>query len=292
MKRWGMLGLASLGCFASVVGCVVCIDGEHGCSCDGSCGTTFRTASTTERLSLDAAGMESLIARSHNGSVEFVPTAAGQDAYVEVTKKTGGSTPGRADDAMTALLVYAESAGTTRHVGYRWTQWKRPDWTAHVSFRIHAPSNVNLDFETHNGGITVSGANGDVRLVTHNGAISTDSARGTLSAETHNGGIRATYGGGDVRLSTHNGPIVANLSGCAQLSGDVTTHNGRVEVIVGAQTSTQLRANTQNGGLAIQAPLADSEVTGRSVSGRLGSGEGRLEVTTHNGSVLVKDASS
>lgn len=289
MVRRGYLAVAAVGFWTLNAGCVVCVDGEGGCRWGASVGPTFWTAPVTERLALDAAGMESLITRSHNGSVEFAPCGDGEAPFVEITKKAGGSTLGRADDAMSALEVYVESAGTARHVGYRWKEWKRPDWSAQVSFRIHAPANVKLDVETHNGAITATGAQGSVQLVTHNGAITADSVNGSLFAETHNGRITATYAGGELRLVTHNGPITANLSGCERVSGDVTTHNGRVEVVVGPKTSTRLSARTHSGGLSVRAPLDGARVSGREVVGNIGAGEGRLEVTTHNGGVTITD---
>ncbi len=289
MERRGIFALVSVGCLALATGCVVCFDSELGSHWGASCGTTFWTAPVTERLALDAGGMESLIARTHNGSVDFTPLAAGEDGYVEITKKTGGSTLGRADEAMKLLDVYVESSGATRHVGYRWKEWKRPDWSAHVSLRIHAPANVRLDVETHNGAITVAGAQGAVQVVSHNGAIVVDTAQGSLVAETHNGRITATYAGNEVRLLTHNGSITANLSACGRVSGDLTTHNGRVEVIVGPNTSTRLSARSDGGGLSVHAPLDGAQVSGREVVGNIGAGEGRLEVTTHNGRVTITD---
>lgn len=281
---YGLVGTLLL----SSTGCIVIAGGGW---CLG-CSKTVWTETTTERLALDAGDLRALEVRTHNGSIRFQNQPAdGAEAFVIVTRKAGGRTQASAQEAMEALEVFVEPAGTgAQRIGSRWQGVKQSDWRRHVSFEIHAPGNLSLDAETHNGSIKIEGVAGDVKVVTHNGRINVESAGGSLYARTHNGGIVASYAGEEVILKTHNGRIVVDLNRCGALDGTIETHNGRIEVVVGDETSVVLKARTYNGSISCSVPLTESEATGRRITGRIGTGQGSLAVTTHNGSVRVKKA--
>ncbi len=285
-------------------GCIVI--GGH-----GWWGSTVWTESTTEQIPIDTANLNALDVRTHNGSISFDGQTAGTtEAYVTVTKKAGGLTHGAAEAALEAVEVYVKSAGDgAQRIGWKWKGVKRPSWRARVSFDIKAPGNLRFDGKTHNGSIGAEGitgdvrvvthngpvevaeVTGDVRVVTHNGSVNVASAGGKLYAETHNGRIVATYTGDDITVETHNGGISADLQHCAVLNGSIVTHNGGVEVVLGEEASTKLECRTHNGAIKCKVPLTDSESTRRKLTGTIGTGEGSLDVTTHNGSVRIEKAS-
>jgi DUF4097 and DUF4098 domain-containing protein YvlB len=125
-------------------------------------------------------------------------------------------------------------------------------------------------------------------VTTHNGSVQAKARGGKLWAETHNGRIEATYAGGDIKLLTHNGRIVASLDGCEKVQGSITTHNGGVDVGLGETTAAELEARTQNGAINCDVPLNAARASHGTFSGTIGQGGGKLDVTTHNGSIRIK----
>lgn len=283
MSRMRILGLAAILPALASNGCIIV-----GISWDGP---SLWTETQTQRLDLDTAGLSGIEVKTHNGSIAFGVESASGGAFVDVTKKGGGLTPADAESALDAIDVYVEPAGAgLTRIGWKWNRIKARTWRARVSFDIHGPGDIDLKANTHNGPIKVGGVAGDVNVVTHNGRINVESSAGKLYAQTHNGGISAVYAGDEVTLVTHNGRIVADLTGCGVVNGSMTTHNGSVEVSVGDSTSARLTCRTHNGGFRISVPLNESEISRRRLTGTIGTGEGRLSLTTHNGSVRIKKA--
>jgi len=268
-------------------GCIVVGVGGWGWSC---CGTTVWTEPVTEQLAIDTVDLKALEVRTHNGSIAFAGQGAqAGEAYVIVTKKAGGRTMADAEAAFEALDVYVEpTSGSTQRIGWRWKGIKHSNWGASVAFDIKAPGDIRFDGKTHNGRVEIDGLAGDVRVVTHNGPMNVTSAEGKLYGKTHNGKIVATYDGDDVKLITHNGRITADLSRCAVLGGTITTHNGSVEVVVGEDSSTSLTARTHNGSIECDVPLSSGRYSKCKLTGTIGTGQGTLDVITHNGSVRIR----
>lgn len=247
------------------------------------------TDQQTERLSLDAAQLQSLNAWTHNGAITFEAQPAGStEPHVIVTKRTGGVTLDDAEKAMAALEVFAEPWGNGTKLGYRWRGLKSRSWYAEVSFDIKAAGQLDFSAESHNGPVKAGGIQGNVNVVTHNGSVIVDSEGDRLEAESHNGPINVAFKGDHVSILTHNGEVSADLSRCATVSGDLTTHNGGVDVLVGERLSAKIDCRTHNGRIAYDVPMSAVETSGRRVVGTIGNGEGALEVETHNGSVKVK----
>ncbi len=238
----------------------------------GGCSRVW-TEATTARIPIDTVNLHALEVRTHNGSITYAgQPAEASEAFVAVTRKGGGRTHAAAEEALEAIEVYVERVGAeTQRLGWRWKEVKRPGWAAQVSFDIRGPSRVRLDGQTHNG------------------AVNVESSKGKLYAETHNGRVVASYAGDDVTLTTHNGGVVADLNRCGAMKGEITTHNGSVEVVVGDRTSADLTCRTHNGSIKCDVPLDDGLHSRRKLTGRIGTGEGKLNITTHNGSVRIRE---
>jgi hypothetical protein len=250
--------------------------------------TTAWTKPRTEQLQFSAASLSALEARTHNGSIHFMDRP-GTEANVTVTKKGGGRSLAAAEEALQAVEVFAEDAADgVKRLGWRWKEPKHRGWSAEVDFKIEAPGRLALTAETHNGSVTVDNAQADVIVTTHNGSVQAKARGDKLWAETHNGRIEATYAGGDIKLLTHNGRIVASLDGCEKVQGSITTHNGGVDVGLGETTAAELEARTQNGAINCDVPLNAARASHGTFSGTIGQGGGKLDVTTHNGSIRIK----
>ncbi len=250
------------------------------------------TGESTTQIPIDTADLRAVEVRTHNGSITFEGESGGaSEAYVVVKKKGGGHTWGAAEAALEAIDVFVDRVGGDKlRVGWKWKGIKHSGWSARVSFEIKAPGEIRLDGVTHNGAVKVKGVAGEVRVVTHNGGVTVESSDGSLWAETHNGAISAAYAGDDVTLLTHNGGVEADLNGCGAVAGTITTHNGGVDVFVGQATSAQLTCRTHNGGISCSVPLDDGHYHRRKLTGKIGAGEGDLEITTHNGRIRIRKA--
>jgi len=216
-----------------------------------------------------------------NGTVDF----AGQDdpaRTVEVVAdcKAGASTSERAQEALDAIEVTTDGKETENcRIGWRWRIPQESDWSAVVDFTIRAPKNVKLRAECHNGRIFVKNLVGNAKISTHNGQIDAETAGESLDVETDNGEITAKFPGRKINLQSHNGRISADLSDSHSVEGNIGTHNGVVQVTVGKQTSCELIAKTHHGWRNRR-------------GGKIGSGGGKLVVTSHNGAVLINDATT
>ncbi len=149
---------------------------------------------------------------------------------------------------------------------------ERREWWS-VSYRINVPRKNDLDLSANNGGITVTGVNGNLRF------------------DTTNGGVRLTDLAGRVNGSTRNGGLTVNLGG-SRWEGegiDVETSNGGVTVAVPEGYNAQLETRTVNGGFRSDIPLTLQGVLSsrRGISTQLGSGGPTVRVRTTNGGLKI-----
>jgi Toastrack DUF4097 len=146
------------------------------------------------------------------------------------------------------------------------------DWWS-VNYRIKVPRRNDLDLETNNGGITITGVNGNIRF------------------DTMNGGVHLTDLGGDVRGETSNGGLTVMLNGTRwDGSGlDVTTSNGGVTLAIPDNYNADLTTRTSNGGFRSDVPMTiQGELSPRrGISTTLGSGGPPVSVKTTNGGVRI-----
>lgn len=272
-----MLSLMSSGCIVVIAD----VDGWDG-------GGPRVNVTTTEERTFETNGVSAVDIETHNGSITFDGQAGGGAGQVTITKKAGGRTQEEADQAMAAIEIVFGQKGDVFEMGWRWKTPRKRYWNGDVSFAVKGPGQLDLDAETHNGPITVAGAVGAVEIESHNGEIKVNAAGKSLDVEAHNGEINAVYSGPSISMNAHNGQIIADLSGCRDVTGEVSSHNGDVRISVGKDTSTTLAARTSNGGIDCSAPLSDMKSSRRSLDGKLGSGGGKLEVETHNGAIAIK----
>lgn len=146
----------------------------------------------------------------------------------------------------------------------------RRSWT--VSYEISAPRRMDLDLQTVNGGLRVTGI------------------EGSLNLNTTNGGIDLEEVGGSIRALTTNGGISARLVSRAGVGGETLfrTTNGRISVDVPASYSAHLVASTVNGEVSTDFPVTVQGRIGRRIEGNIGAGGPTVELSTTNGSIAIR----
>jgi hypothetical protein len=82
-----------------------------------------------------------------------------------------------------------------------------------VQLIITAPDGANIDADTSNGPIGVSGLSGTLTATASNGPIALNDVNGTVKARASNGPITVDGGRGEFSVETANGPIQVRLAG-------------------------------------------------------------------------------
>ncbi|HEX8695790.1 MAG TPA: DUF4097 family beta strand repeat-containing protein [Longimicrobium sp.] len=190
----------------------------------------------------------------------------GRDILVRAQIQTHAETRDEARDiarqvrVSTGGEIYAEGPDVGR----------RRHWS--VSYVIFVPRRIDLEVETNNGPLSVTGVSGDMELRAHNGPLA---LRGV---------------GGDVHARTTNGPLHVSLEG-SRWSGeglDAETTNGPVTLTIPAGYSAELETGTVNGPMNIDFPVTVQGRLNRRINTTLGRGGPPIRVITTNGPVTVR----
>jgi DUF4097 and DUF4098 domain-containing protein YvlB len=204
-------------------------------------------------------------AETSNGSVRVTGESRGD---VLVRAMVMARARSASDAQALAKEVTISTSGTIRATGPRTrnhTNW----W---VSFRVQAPAETDLDLDSSNGSLAVTGVKGTINLETSNGSIRLMDVGGNVDADTSNGSIQATLSG-----TTWDG---AGLS--------MTTSNGSVRLELPETYNAHLMAGTSNGSLNIDFPVMVQGRLNRDIDTTLGSGGPTIRVKTSNGSVHLQ----
>lgn len=160
-----------------------------------------------------------------------------------------------------------------------------------INLEVLLPIRVNLDLTTHNGAINVSSITGEIKAVTHNGSINTEKTSGPIDLETHNGSILCKNLIGSVKAETHNGKANITFSEKAEAicNANVSTHNGGISIKLLPATSSVLEMSTNNGSIHTELDMTMvGAASDNYIKGILGSGQGKIKLKTHNGSIRIR----
>lgn len=168
------------------------------------------------------------------------------------------------ENAIRIETVYAKSEG----------MWKLSNNSGEVRYTLSVPASANLD--------TIS---------TVNGAVLIKGVAGTVNAESVNGDLELHNLVGDASLETTNGAIEASfdvLKGSQRVNAD--TVNGRITLLLPADTSARVSAETLNGGINGEdfgLVVDKRSFVGKDLKGSIGGGEARIDLDTVNGGIRI-----
>jgi len=151
---------------------------------------------------------------------------------------------------------------------------RREGWS--VIFEVRVPRKTDLDIETTNGPIEVSGVNG------------------TIEAEAVNGPITLTGVSGDVRARLQNGPLTIALEGDHWEGAglDASTVNGPLSIRIPEGYNAQLETGTRNGPFNTEIPITiQGRIghVGQQISTKLGRGGATIRANTTNGPLSIRN---
>lgn len=243
----------------------------------------------TVRLSAPLSPGSTFAAKTHNGSIT-ANGADGAECSMVATITARAATEEGARELAEKVEISLEPSGDTLTVKIK-KPTHRMNKSVGVSLDITVPNQTNLKLETHNGSVAVTDLTGYVHAMTHNGKITTERVSGSTVLETHNGSISCKQTSGDAKLRTHNGSVKAFYAEAAPPISDISivTSNGNIELATPPDLSARIEASTSNGSINTDLPITISgKVSKRKLTGTIGSGEGRLHLETHNGSIRIR----
>jgi lia operon protein LiaG len=164
-----------------------------------------------------------------------------------------------------------------------------------------------LSVDVGSGAVQVRDAQGEVTVETGSGRVTLENVRGTtLEVSTGSGGmtgrdlrvqtLQVAVGSGsidlggvharDVEVETGSGAITLGLATDANLA--VETGSGGVNITVPASFGAELDIDTGSGGIDVDLPVTNQRASRGSFTGRVGDGNGRVEIETGSGGVRIR----
>jgi len=235
-----------------------------------------------------------LVVNSENGSIE-VRIGSEDEVRVQATLRGANRIEYEAKQDSDTITV---TARRTRRVLF--------GFGSGTDLVITVPTRVDVDLETSNGRIEVSGTQGAGSLRTSNGRIVLEDVVGDFVGDTSNGSITIDTMEGSARLHTSNGRVelrevigevdVETSNGRITFSGEMIpggrnrliTSNGNVSVELRGTASVALDASTSNGDVSSELPILVTVMKEKELTGTIGDGEADLYIRTSNGDVTIR----
>jgi DUF4097 and DUF4098 domain-containing protein YvlB len=208
-----------------------------------------------------------------NGKIVVEPSA-GNAVEIDATKKARGASPEAAKAALERVSIAEDvTAGGIRID----TKVARSDGFSfrsggvQVEYHVKVPAGADVKFATVNGGVEVTGLQGNV------------------VAETTNGGVTARNIGGRLEASTTNGGLDIDLLRMPEGGVKLDCTNGGIKVRLPRDAKANISASISNGGIdAGSLPIENTgENNRRHLEGRMNGGGPRLEAEGVNGGISL-----
>ena len=281
MKK-GYLTKMSLGCLLCLLAAVSSCNIQIGCWP----GVKYER---TVQVSVPLQPGSVLAAQTHNGSIT-VTGADVADCNVIATIIARAATEEEAKRVAEETKIKLEPFG-----GKLTVKIEKPasmtNQSVSVNLNVTVPNHTDLQLSSHNGAIKISDITGEVNGTTHNGGAVASRVSGNIKLQTHNGSITCKETSGDMKLRTHNGSVKASYAETAPpvCNVSIVTHNGGVNFTAPVNFSAVVEVSTHNGSINTGLPITViGKVSKRKLTGKIGTGEGKLHLETHNGSIRIR----
>ena len=150
-----------------------------------------------------------------------------------------------------------------------------------------------LDLHTNDGSVKISDASAKVCTAkTSDGDITvTDVRADSIAADTGDGAIRCQrIAAGRVDCHTSDGSIHIDYAQDAPKAPAVTatTSGGGITFTAPPGLSAAIDASTDDGSIHTSLPITVEGKVGKSLTGKVGAGEGKIRLRTHDGSITIR----
>ena len=258
--------------------------------CDIRIGGTPRAKYTrTVRLSAPLAPGSAFAAITHNGAIEV----AGADvADCNLTATIVARAETKEEARKLAEQTQVELLPSENKLEAKITRPQtETDQSIAVNLDATAPTKIDLYLITHNGALATSDITGKIDGSTHNGAVTATGISGETKLTSHNGRVTCSKVSGNAHLRTYNGAVKLSYLKTAPPDCEISivTHNGAIELTTPPNLSARVSASTHNGSIKSDLPITISgQISKTNLKGTIGSGEGKLQLETYNGSIRIK----
>lgn len=255
-----------------------------------------------QKLTFDEPVM-ALKVRIVGGTVNVVGTDTGP-ARLELTEIEGPP----------LAVTHTSGTLTVTYDDVPWTgflKWFDPkERHRRVTVTLTVPTATPVDVGTVSAGAVVSRTAGDAKIATVSGEATLVGLTGTVRADTVSGRLEAQALGGELRFNSVSGDLtlieteggtvkadsvsgdmLIDLSGTAGTNPSLTltSVSGEIAIRLPHPVDAEVEANTASG--PVSCAFEDLRVGGqwgaKRITGRLGTGNGRLKITTVSGAVAL-----
>ncbi len=217
---------------------------------------------------LNANGRVSL--ENINGNVEIMGWEKGE---VQIDAVKSARDQQRLDEAR----IEVEGSGDSVRIRTRYPEGGTNNDPASVHYTLHVPAGAQLD---------------KINMV--NGSLNVSLVLGEVNANLVNGKLTAHDLSGRAEFSTVNGSSNVEFRTLTNVSEvRISAVNGSINLILPASPNAEISASTVNGSIKTDFPIqVEGRFMGRRMSGTLGSGGTRIELSNVNGSTHIGPGSS
>jgi hypothetical protein len=249
--------------------CDISVDGKGGFSMDVASGRAQDEWTRSYRL--EPGGQLEII--NVNGRIT-AEAGEGPEVEVKAERVARATTDQAAKELLDKLDMREETSSSRVRIEVRAPRFSGMGGHE-LRWTVTVPKGVNVDLRTVNGGVRLSGLQGEVRARSTNGAVSGTGLEATaLDASVTNGGV-------DIELASL--PTTGSF--------DLKSVNGGVQLKLPGDARADVTARCTNGGITVSGLelQAEGEQNRRRVAGKLNGGGARVTLETTNGGVrLVK----
>jgi DUF4097 and DUF4098 domain-containing protein YvlB len=266
---WKQRRIPVIGALAIASGVLPGCDPADVVSGIGNVDNTDFVASETFQFTLDVTTQGQFRLDGINGNVQVTGVQGATVLTVSGERRVGSSSTADARAHLPSLRVEIDEGSST--IVVRTVQPEDSQGRNYVvNYVVAVPSDMRQSIANVNGNITVSGIDANTAISNINGNIATFGLVGNLSIGLVNGTIDA-----DVTLPPSGDVALASV-------------NGNISLRVPVDVSAELEANWVNGSFSVlNLVLQDQVITESSARGRLGDGDGTINMGLTNGVIAV-----
>jgi len=259
-------------------------------------------------MSLDTSGYTHLKLTNHNGEVT-IEGSEQRELMLTATKKVRAWSEQEAQRRLDQIEIAVSTAERPKLTISTDASRLHRRWHWSVDYQIRLSENMSVWVEGANGNITVSTVQGETKVNTKNGNICLSAIAGEARVKTINGNIKLADVGGPVNGKTVNGSVnllgvrdpvtIKSVNGSIRArirtfgkgdEGSLHTLNGSIELQLPEDVSVKVVASTRNGSIRCAIPMELVSQRKNYLEGTVGSGEGKIELGTTNGSIKISQS--
>jgi DUF4097 and DUF4098 domain-containing protein YvlB len=152
---------------------------------------------------------------------------------------------------------------------------------------INTCHEIDAKINTASGDLDISGTDGDIVFQTVSGDV-TASVSGSLQGQTVSGDMELiSQKIGSLKLRTTSGDISLASPMEEGTGASIATVSGDVAIVIKGEASVSVECGTVSGDIDCERSMSDLHRSGRSLSGRIGEGRGKLSVKTVSGDIDI-----